>query len=55
MLVSKTEAGGFVDAPALTYTGNGSDETYLRSGPGDHYLEIQSANVNWEIVVESQR
>ncbi len=48
-----TESGEFVDAPVLSYVGAGSDETYLRSGPGEHYLQIQSANIDWEIIVES--
>ena len=41
---------------AVSYSGgSGSDSTILRSGPGDCYLKIMSANGSWQIIVEDKR
>lgn len=39
---------------AANTTEGGSDTSYLRSGPGPHYLTI-NASTNWTVVVEDRR
>lgn len=34
--------------------GAGKDTTILRSGPGDFYLDVTAANIEWELVVETK-
>ena len=40
---------------AANKQGTGEDVSYVRSGPGRHYLKINSGNVEWEVTVEDQR
>lgn len=40
---------------AANQMGAGKDVSHVRSGPGRHYLKINSANVTWAVVVEDQR
>ncbi len=35
--------------------GIGKDTAYVHEGPGEFYLQISSANVDWHIIVEDQR
>lgn len=48
------DAGRMVSL-AANVQGAKSDVSYVRSGPGKHYLQINSANVDWDITVEDQR
>lgn len=40
---------------AANKQGEGEDVSYVRSGPGEHYLVISSANVRWNVEVQDQR
>lgn len=35
--------------------GPGSDVSYVKEGPGRYYLEINSANIDWDVSVEEQQ
>jgi hypothetical protein len=48
------EAGKLVTL-AANKQGVGKDVSYVRSGPGKHYLMINSGNVDWTVKVEDQR
>jgi hypothetical protein len=37
---------------AANVQGNAGDTTYVHKGPGDFYLNINSANLKWQITVE---
>lgn len=49
-----TEGGDMKDL-AVNHQGAGKDQTHLRGGPGRFYLDVNAANCEWEIIVESQR
>jgi len=46
------------DGTLVTLTANkqgvGSDTSYVRTGPGKHYLMMSSANMDWSVSVEDQ-
>ncbi len=47
-------SGGMV-AVAANKQGPGSDVSYVRSDPGDHYLMLNSANIDYTVTVEEER
>lgn len=49
-----SESGSLVSL-AANAQGEKSDVSYVRATPGRFYLDINSANVDWEIIVEEQR
>ena len=48
------ENGNMVNL-AANVTGAKEDVSYVRTKPGRYYLEINSANVNWAVVVKEMR
>lgn len=48
-------AAGELITLAANKQGVGEDTSHVRSRPGEHYLMINSANVDWKISVEEQR
>jgi len=40
---------------AANVMGESSDASYIHGGPGKYYLDINSCNEDWKIVVEDQR
>lgn len=46
--------GGMVDI-VVNAQGVGEDESFVRTKPGEYYLDINSANVDWTISVEEKR
>jgi hypothetical protein len=49
------DSTGDMVSMAANKQGPGEDVSYVRSGPGTHYLQISSANIDWHITVEDQR
>jgi hypothetical protein len=47
--------GGEMLSVAANKQGIGQDVSYVRAKPGRFYLQINSANVDWSVVVEDQR
>lgn len=48
-------ADGQLVTLAANKQGLGADVSYVRSPPGDHYLMMNSGNVDWEVTVEEER
>jgi len=44
--------GGF---PEVMVTEPGSDSTFLVKRTGNYYLEVSSANSNWQVIIEEER
>lgn len=40
---------------AANKVGPGADVSYVQSGPGEYYLMVNSANLDWEITVSDSR
>lgn len=49
------KADGNLVTLASNQQGEGSDVSYVREGPGEFYLEINAANLDWVVTVEDKR